>query len=280
MSQILAGKVAIVTGGASGIGLATVEEFVSHGAQVVIADISDAQGEAAAKRLGSAVRFVYTDVSDEAHVARVVEAAVENFGKLDVMFNNAAVTGDPASFFDVQPEAFEHIMKYDVLSVVLGHKHAGRQFRKQGTGGSIISTASIAAFQGAWGAPLYSVAKTAIPGIMRAAAPDFAIHGIRTNVIAPGIVSTPIIPASFGIPPEEGDAFMEFLDARLRLVLPLGRLGRGQDIAGAAVYLASDLAQWVTGSVIVVDGGVTAISGSPAFRIAADAGEEWATGCR
>jgi len=143
MTDLLAGKVAIVTGGASGIGLAAVERFVAQGARVVIADLAQEAGEAAAAALGDGAIFQRTDVTDEASIQAAVDAAVAGFGRLDILFNNAGSTGDSSPVTEIGSEGFDKTFVLDARSVVLGHKRAARRFKAQGTGGSIISTVSV-----------------------------------------------------------------------------------------------------------------------------------------
>jgi NAD(P)-dependent dehydrogenase (short-subunit alcohol dehydrogenase family) len=162
----------------------------------------------------------------------------------------------------------------------MGHKYAARQFIAQGTGGAIISTSSIAGLEGGWGGSMYTIAKHAVIGVVRAAVNDLSSYGIRSNAIAPGIVAAPSIASTFGVPTAEAEAFTEFLDDRLTSTQPLGRMGRGIDIASAAVYLASDLAKFVTGVVLPVDGGATAVTLTPAFQVAGQASQNWAAGAR
>src|SRR5690606_35724654 len=134
--------------------------------------------------------------------------------------------------------------------------------------------------EGGWGGSLYTVAKHAVAGVVRAAVTDLSSHGIRSNAIAPGIIAAPSIASTFGVAPNEAEAFTDFLDGRLKPSQPLGRMGRGNDIAGAAVYLASDLAKFVTGVVLPVDGGATAVTLTPAFQLAGQAAQDWASGSR
>lgn len=260
MSGLLDGKVAIVTGGTSGIGLASVERFVAEGAKVVIADIQDDLGAAIAARLGDAAVFVRTDVTDEAAIEAVVAEAVASFGKLDVMYNNAGAQGDPSSMLELTAEGFDKTLALLTRSVLLGHKYAARQFKAQGTGGSIISTASAAGLQGGWSAAGYTIAKHAIVGIVRQAVAELAPLGIRSNAIAPGIIMTPIMARSFGVPLTDAAPFEEFLADRLNATQPIGRVGRPDDIAKVATFLASDLSAYVTGAMIPVDGGATAVT--------------------
>lgn len=274
MAQLLADKVAVVTGGTSGIGLATVERFASEGAKVVIADIQDELGASIADRLGEDVAYLRTDVTDEAAIEAVVAHAVERFGRLDVMFNNAGAQGDPAPMVELGSEGFDATLALLTRSVALGHKYAARQFQKQGGGGSIISSASAAGLQGGWSAAGYTIAKHAVVGVVRQAVAELAPLGIRSNAIAPGVIMTPIMARSFGVPLEKSDEFTEFLAARLGPTQPIGRVGQPDDIAKAATFFASDLSEFVTGVVLPVDGGATAITqGTFASEVVAAAQE-------
>lgn len=274
MANLLEGKVAVVTGGTSGIGLATVERYVSEGAKVVIADIQDELGASVVARLGDAVAYLHTDVTDEASIEAVVAAAVAQFGRLDVMFNNAGAQGDPASMLEIESAGFDSTMALLTRSVLMGHKYAARQFQAQGTGGSIISTASAAGLQGGWSAAGYTIAKHAVVGVVRSAVAELAPLGIRSNAIAPGIIMTPIMARTFGVPVEESVQFAEFLSEKLGPTQPIGRVGQADDIAKVATFLASDLADYVTGVTIPVDGGATAITqGTFATEVVAAAAE-------
>ena len=142
--------VLLITGGASGIGLGCVESFVAEGARVVVGDLSDERGAAVAERLGDAVEFVHADVTNDSQVAGLVDRAVRRFGRLDVMFNNAAGAGDVAALVDLSPEGLDASLRLLVGSAVSGHRHAARLFRAQGSGGSIITTSSGAGLQGGW----------------------------------------------------------------------------------------------------------------------------------
>lgn len=260
MTGLLDGKVAIITGGTSGIGLASVERFVSEGAKVVVADIQDDLGAAIQERLGENAAYVHTDVTDEAAIEAMVAFAVERFGRLDVIYNNAGAQGDPSAIVDITSAGFDKTLALLTRSVVLGHKYAARQFQAQGGGGSIITTASAAGLQGGWSAAGYTIAKHAIVGVVRQAVAELAPLGIRSNAIAPGIIMTPIMARSFGVPLEKSDEFVEFLASKLDSTQPIGRVGHPDDIAKVAAFLASDLSGYVTGVTIPVDGGATAIT--------------------
>ena len=257
MPDNLTGKVAVITGGASGIGRGAVEAFVTEGAKVVIADIQDEAGQEFAGELGDAAIYVHTDVRDENQIAAAVDAAVSTFGRLDVMFNNAGHAGDPSPITEVTAEGFLDTMQLLAWSVTAGHKYAARQFRAQGGGGSIISTSSIGALQGGYSPIGYVAAKAAILGIVRGAAFELGADGIRSNAIIPGSIATPLFAKFFGIGSEHADAFTDRLSTGMLEHHPIGRVGRPSDIAGAAVFLASDAAEFITGTQIVVDGGAT-----------------------
>lgn len=257
MGTLLAGKTAIITGGASGLGLAAVQKFVSEGAQVVIADIQDGVGAQIAKSLGDAAVYIHTDVLREESIQAVVAAAVEHFGKLDIMFNNAGGVGDMSPVLDIPVAKFEQLLQLDVTSVVLGHKHAARQFKAQGTGGSIITTASVAAVQGGWASVGYSTAKHAIVGTISHAAKELSPYGIRTNAVAPGVIMTPLMAKGFGVPVEKAVELTEFIVQRLGARQAMGRYGSPEDIANAALFLASDLSSYISGIVMPVDGGIS-----------------------
>ncbi len=260
MAGLLEGKVTIVTGGTSGIGRATVERYVAEGAKVAIADIQDAAGAELADELGDAAIYVHTDVTDESDIEALVATTVEAFGKLDVIYNNAGAQGDPSSLLEIGSEGFDKTLALLTRSVVLGHKYAARQFQAQGTGGSIISTASAAALQGGWSAAGYTIAKHAVVGVVRQSAAELAPLGIRSNAIAPGIIMTPIMARSFGVPMDEAEEFADFLAERLAASQPIGRTGTPDDIAKVATFLASDLSEFMAGAVLPVDGGATAIT--------------------
>ncbi|MEV7136433.1 SDR family oxidoreductase [Arthrobacter sp. NPDC093128] len=257
MSGLLNGKVAVVTGGISGIGLASAERFLAEGAKVIVADIRDDEGRRTAELLGENAAFVHADVTTEASIEDLVARTVNRFGRLDVFFNNAGTTGSSASVTDLTEEGFNATISVDTSSVVFGHKHAARQFIRQGGGGSIITTASVAGLQGGWSSVSYSTAKHAVIGTIRHAAMELSPHGIRTNAIAPGVIMTPLIAKAFGVPAEQGGELARFLDDELGARQALGRYGTVNDIANAALFLASDLSSYISGTVIPVDGGIS-----------------------
>lgn len=239
----LAGKVAVVTGGAAGIGRATVERFVEEGAKVVVADVDADAGEALASALGDAVAFQQTDVADADQVQRLVDVTVERFGGLHVMFNNAGVASPMVRFLHDDFAEFERVMRVNVLGVMLGTQRAARHMKEHG-GGSIVNCASIAGINGGSGLVPYRASKAAVIHVSRSMAVDLAPYGIRVNCIAPGNIQTAM--TSYDV------------DAVTRFTQPLPRRGQGSDVADAVVYLASDRSAQVTGVVLPIDGGTTA----------------------
>ncbi len=260
MAGKLTGKVVVITGGVSGIGLATVELFVEEGACIVVGDIQDGLGTALQQRFLQQVLYVRADVTDDGAVASLVEAAVERFGRLDVMFNNAGAGGDFSALIDLSRGGFDRALALLTHSVLSGHQHAARQFRKQGGGGAIISTASAASFQGGWSGAAYTIAKHAVIGIMRQATAELAPFGIRSNAICPGVIMTPIMASALGVPKTRADEFLRFLTQRFAKVHPIGRVGFPRDVAEAALFLASDASAFITGVSLAVDGGATAVT--------------------
>jgi NAD(P)-dependent dehydrogenase (short-subunit alcohol dehydrogenase family) len=249
----LKGKVAVVTGGASGMGLASVMRFLAEGAQVVIADYNIETGEAAltdatAAGFSDAVSFIRTDVAAEEDVVAMLDHAVDRFGHLDVVFNNAGVGGAIGPLTETSVEDWDYT--FDVLAkgVFFGIKHAARILRRQNSGGSIINTASIAALSGDGGPLVYSAAKAAVVSLTMSAAVELAPDLIRVNAICPGYIATPL--AEGGDP--EGTR-IRFAEAQ-----PWPEFGQGDHIAGAALFFASDDSLFVTGEKLVVDGGLTA----------------------
>ncbi|MFC8047238.1 SDR family NAD(P)-dependent oxidoreductase [Nocardia sp. NPDC057353] len=274
MTALLDGKVAVVTGAAGGIGLATARRFAEAGAKVVIGDIQDELGAAAASDIGASAVYRHADVTDEAEIEGLARAAVDEFGRLDVFVNNAGAQGDPAPIIDLTADGFDRTLALLTRSALLGHKVAARMFREQGSPGSIITTASAAALQGGWSTPSYTIAKHALVGLVRQAAIELGGLGIRSNAIAPGIIKTPLMARTFGVPAAESDAFVDHLENRLGASQPLGRLGTAEEIADVALFLACDLARYVTGTVIPVDGGATAVTlGTFATDVVAAAAE-------
>lgn len=249
----LKGKVAIITGGASGMGYATSLLFAQAGANVVVADLNDVDGEQVAKlasESGNEAVFQHTDVSVEADVEALVARATDTFGRLDIIFNNAGIGGAIGPLEDVSVDDWDRTQAVCLRGVFLGMKHAAAPMREAG-GGSIISTSSVGGLEGSTGLISYCAAKAAVAHLTRCAALEFAQDRIRVNCIAPGGISTPIL---FGI----GGSNKEQVDAGLERFQPYPRVGQPDDIANAALFLASDAAEFITGHTLVVDGGATA----------------------
>ncbi len=259
MGNDLAGKVAIVTGGASGIGRAIVERFLDEGARVVIADVDRARGENVAARCGADARFHQTDVADPEQVGRLVSVAIEEFGGLDVMVNNAGVSGTMhRSFLEDDLADFSRIMSVNVLGVMAGTRDAARHLATNG-GGSIINVTSIGGIQAGGGVMTYRASKAAVIHFSKSAAIELAAFGIRVNCLAPGNIPTPLLSsAAANMTPEATERFVRRIRETMRANRPLQREGTPADVAEAALYFASDRSAYVTGTVLPVDGGTVA----------------------
>ena len=243
-------RIAVITGGASGMGKATVARFLAEGAKVVAADLNEANGKELLNDHGSdALRFVRADVASEPDVEAMIATATEQFGGLDIVFNNAGVGGAFGPITDVSVDDWDYTFSVLVRGVFLGIKHGARAMKKQGRGGAIINTASVAGLSGGAGPQAYSACKAAVINLTRATAIELASEQIRVNAICPGGILTPLIARGMD---EETTA------ARLAQLQPWPEAGRGEHIAGAALFLASDDARFVTGEALVVDGGLTA----------------------
>ena len=246
-------KVAVITGGASGMGNATVMRFLAEGASVVIADYNEETGMQALQQAVEAgfephVRFIRTDVANEADIQAMLGLAVETFGRLDVLFNNAGVGGAIGPLTETTVESWDYTMDVLAKGVFLGMKHAARVLIDQGEGGSIINTASIAGLSGDGGPTVYSAAKAAVISLSKSAAVELAPHRVRVNAICPGFIATPL--ADGGRPDQTRERFATSQ--------PWPEYGSGEHIAGAALFLAGPDATFVTGEALIVDGGLTA----------------------
>ena len=248
----LTGKVAVITGAASGMGRAAAILFSRHGANVVLADLNTKGGEEAAAEAtaaGNLCVFQRTDVSLEPDVAALMARAVGEFGGLDIVFNNAGIGGAVGPLEDIAVDDWDRTQAVCLRGVFLGIKHAVPHLRARGAG-SIVSTASIAGIDGYNGLHAYCAAKAGVVNLTRSAALQYAAEMIRVNCIAPGGVSTPIV--------WNGSANREMTEGFLVNAQPLPRVGQPEDIAAAALFLASDAAGFITGHTLVVDGGATA----------------------
>ena len=252
----LANKVALITGGASGIGEGTVRLFVREGASVVIADIVDDNGARLAGELGARAAYVHTDVSREADVQGAVAETVRRFGRLDCIFNNAGFGGVGGRVEAIDIAGFDQTIGVLLRGVLLGMKHAAPVMKRQG-GGSIISTASVAGLTAGFGPHVYSAAKAAVIQLTKTVAMELGEHNIRVNCICPGAIATPIFGKGLGMSAEQAEAIVPQMKGILQNVQPIKRSGLPDDIAQAVLWLASDDATFVNGHALVVDGGLS-----------------------
>ena len=246
----IANRVAVITGGGSGIGKATAELFAQEGAKVVIGDLPTGDGETVAKTIGGL--FVPTDVGDPKAVEKLVRTACEKLGGLDIMFNNAGI-GIVSPLLATSEEIYSKTLRVDLDGVYWGLKFAGRVMVQQ-RHGAIVNTASVAGIRGSEGLSAYNAAKHGVVGLTRNAALEFAPSGVRVNCICPGVIDTPLVARAFGSSEEMRETMHRFH--------PLGRMGRPEEIARCVLFLASDDASFVTGHALVVDGGLSAGTGS------------------
>jgi len=248
------GKVAAITGGASGIGAATARRLHDEGASVLIADLNDALGEVLARELGDGrALYRHVDVSNWEDVQAMVDGAVAAFGRLDILFNNAGIGAPLATTPDLAVEEWRRVIDIDLTGVFHGCKAAIPVMKAQG-GGAIINTASASGLAGDYSFTAYNAAKGGVVNYTRAAGIDHARDGVRINAVCPGPVDTPII-AGIDEWPGVRDAWNERV--------PMGRFARAEEIASVVAFLASDDASYMTGAIISVDGGLTAHTGQP-----------------
>jgi NAD(P)-dependent dehydrogenase (short-subunit alcohol dehydrogenase family) len=256
MSQRLQGKVALVTGGASGIGAATVDKFVAEGAKVLIADMQVEKGEALATAYGDSALFLRTDVCFEDQLAAAVERAVSTWGRLDCLFNNAGfggVSGEIDALDMGKP--YQRTVDAMLTGPILGMKHAAPVMKAQGSG-SIITTASIAGTGAGYGPHVYSAVKAAVINLTRSVAQELGPAGVRVNSVCPGFISTPIFGGQAYLQ-DPAKVNIEGLKEVQPYMQPITRAGLPEDIANAVCFLASDEASFITGHALVVDGGIT-----------------------
>ena len=256
MSKRLEGKVAVVTGAASGIGLATVELFVAEGAQVLAADVQDAAGQALAARYPGQVQFAHCDVMQTAQIQAAIEAAAAAFGGLDILFSNAGAVGTLNGVENFDAAAWDATHALLLRSVVAGAAFAVPHLRRRG-GGAIINTSSVSALQAGYAPLSYSVAKAGVLHFTRLAAAELSAHQIRINAIVPGFIATSIFGGMFKLDSAAALEMAGRIEAKSGVANPIGRSGRPQDIAEAALFLASDAAGFITGTHLTVDGGLT-----------------------
>ncbi|KAF4396934.1 hypothetical protein CsatB_019354 [Cannabis sativa] len=271
ISRRLEGKVALITGGASGLGKKTAEVFAHHGAKVVIADVQDELGHSvrqsiAANTAQNNITYVHCDVSDESQVKAAVEKSIKSYGKLDIMFNNAGMsTTLQPRIIDNNIDDFERVMRVNVTGVFLGIKHAAHAMITAKSGGSIISTASAASCIGGIGTHAYTTSKHAVVGLTKSAASELGQFGIRVNCVSPFGVATPLVVDTIGVSEEEVEGMFNSVGNLNHATL------KAEDIANAALFLASEEGRYVSGLNLVVDGGFTVVNRSlPLFKYPAD----------
>jgi meso-butanediol dehydrogenase/(S,S)-butanediol dehydrogenase/diacetyl reductase len=254
--QRFEGRVAVITGAASGIGAATARRLHQEGATVVLADRRVAGGTALVEELGERAAFRSVDVVSLDEVQALMDATVGEFGRLDVLFNNAGI-GGYGPLPDLEPDQWHRIIDVDLNSVYYGCKAVIPHLRNQG-GGVIVNTASISGLFGDYGLPAYTAAKAGVANLTRTLAIDLARDNIRVNAVCPGPVETAMT---------KNLAADEEIMEEYRKLIPMARMGQPQEIAAAVAFLASDDASYLTGHNLVVDGGVTAGTGQPNFDI-------------
>ncbi|MEO5866241.1 MAG: glucose 1-dehydrogenase [Sphingomonas sp.] len=251
--SILVGKVAIITGGTSGIGAAAAKLFVAQGATVVVSGRRVAEGEAVASALGPNCHFVAADVGLEEDIRHIVQTTEGRFGRIDCMLNNAGGPGNMVGIADTTVEEIDGIMATHVRGVLLGMKHVAPVMMRQ-RAGSIVNTASLSGTRTGFSAHTYSAAKAAVIHLTRCVATELGVHGIRVNSISPGPTLTGIFAKAAGHADQDADATFSRLDARFAELQPIPRAGRPDDIAEAALFLASDGSTFISGHDLIVDG--------------------------
>jgi NAD(P)-dependent dehydrogenase (short-subunit alcohol dehydrogenase family) len=249
---MLDGKIAIVTGGTSGIGTSTAELFVAEGAKVVFTGRRKPEGESVAKRIGSNASFVHADATSEVDWQRVMRFTLDRHGRLDVLFNNAGGPAPTGSIESVPVEGFDAAMALLVRSVMLGMKHAAPIMKRQ-RAGSIINNGSVAGYSSSM---VYGAAKAAVVHLTRCVAMELGEHGVRVNSISPGSIATGILAKALGVKdPSQADGMADKLKTAFATAQPIPRAGVPDDIAQCACWLASDRSSFVNGEDIIVDGG-------------------------
>ncbi|KMK69249.1 oxidoreductase [Bacillus safensis] len=250
----IAGKVVLITGGASGIGLAAVKLFLEHGAKVAVADINEDSGKQLVESLPHEhAAFFKTDITNEADCQKTVQSVLNQFGTIDVLINNAGIE-IVSPIHEMTLEDWNHILQVNLTGVFLMSKHTLPHMLEKKSG-SIINTGSVGGLVGWPDIPAYNTTKGGVIQLTKSMAIDYAAHQIRVNCIAPGIIDTPLNEKSFL---DNHSESLEVVKKEKAKVNPLLRLGKPEEIAGVMLFLASDLSSYMTGSVVTADGGYTA----------------------
>jgi NAD(P)-dependent dehydrogenase (short-subunit alcohol dehydrogenase family) len=256
MGTRLEHKVAFITGACSGIGLATAELFIAEGARVLAADIQDEAGAALQRRHAGRLQYVRCDVTQPAQIQAAIGRAAAGFGGLDIVFNNAGAGGQRGGMEEMTLEGWDATMNLLLRSVMCGTLYALPHLKARG-GGAIVNTASISALAAGYAPVAYSTAKAAVLHFSKVTAADLARHRIRVNAVVPGFIATQIFGTGFGLDRAGAEAMAATLAERGAKLQPAGRTGRAGDVAEAVLYLCSDAGSFVTGTQLVVDGGMT-----------------------
>ncbi|PQM28730.1 2,5-dichloro-2,5-cyclohexadiene-1,4-diol dehydrogenase [Sphingopyxis lindanitolerans] len=251
-----AGKVAVVTGAASGIGKAAVLKLAGEGAHVFAADIDEAGGQALAAASNGKISFIRCDVTVPSDIEALMNAAAEKAGGIDIVFNNAAAGGDRAPIDEITPEGWDRSMDLILKSVAMGIRYASPHMKGR-NGASIVNTASVAALGAGYSPTAYAVAKAGVLHLTKVAATDLAQYGIRVNAICPGFINTNIFTSSLDVPDDSKDAAKAIIADMSAHAQPVARGGQPEDIANAVAYLASEDSSFMTGTHMLVDGGLT-----------------------
>ena len=256
MAGQLEGKIAVITGGCSGIGLGTVELFIAEGAKILLGDVQDDEGRILETRFPGQLTYIHTDVTNDAALKAMFDRAIDVYGGIDILFNNAAAPGDTSSLEDMTANGWDRTMSLVLRSVMLCMSYATPLIRQRG-GGAIVNTASIAGTQVGWGPIAYSTAKAGVIHLTKVAAAQLSPMKIRVNSICPGLIATAALGNTFGMTKTEEDNMAVHIAQNAHDLQPVPKSGMPEDIAKACLFLASDASAFVSGANLVVDGALT-----------------------